>query len=224
MNCLTTIYLVRHGEVEYPLDNQGRRLLYGPNVDLSEKGKVQIKKLGEKFQEKGIILDRIFTSPYKRARQTADILWYFFDNDIDDDVDNIKTVEGLRDTWSPGYVGVLYDEFIKTGGDSYSKPKTENQESLKQVSDRIVGAFINILEGCIGKTIGIVSHGDPLRLLYHFLQDPNTDLLDPKTMRDKDYLEKGEARKVVLDGNMRLVETEVILIDSGGKKGVETKF
>jgi broad specificity phosphatase PhoE len=62
----TTIYLVRHCEVENP-----DGILYGflPNFGLSAKGKLQAQALGRYFSDKPVA--KLYVSPLQRAQETA---------------------------------------------------------------------------------------------------------------------------------------------------------
>src|SRR5258708_26738639 len=66
---VTTIFLIRHGEVDNPED-----IIYGrlPNYRLSEKGEIQVKKTAEFLTDKHI--DAIYSSPLTRALQSAEII------------------------------------------------------------------------------------------------------------------------------------------------------
>jgi len=60
------LFLVRHGEyVPETVD---------PEKSLSEKGKEDIHKLGEKLKSQGFLVDIIYHSTKKRAEQTAQII------------------------------------------------------------------------------------------------------------------------------------------------------
>ena len=64
-------FLIRHGEQEYPYDEQGRKIVSGPNAPLVELGRKQLHQLGEKIAEEGQSLDALYVSPYLRAQQSA---------------------------------------------------------------------------------------------------------------------------------------------------------
>ena len=63
------IYVVRHGQTDWNLEGrfQGRI-----DIPLNEKGKSQAKKTKEKLE--GIKFDKVFSSPLKRALETAKII------------------------------------------------------------------------------------------------------------------------------------------------------
>ena len=71
------IYLVRHGQTDWNLEGryQGRI-----DIKLNSKGIEQAKEIKEKLKE--IKFDKVFSSPLKRALETAQIIT---DNDIEID-------------------------------------------------------------------------------------------------------------------------------------------
>jgi len=62
------VYFVRHGQSKGNLKNVHQ----GENVPLSQEGKRQVKLLAERLKDKKI--DIIYTSPYLRTKQTAEII------------------------------------------------------------------------------------------------------------------------------------------------------
>ena len=62
------VYFVRHGESEY----NAKSLFQDGKVLLSEKGKQQAQVLAERFLN--IPIDIIISSPYPRAKKTAEII------------------------------------------------------------------------------------------------------------------------------------------------------
>lgn len=63
------IYIVRHGET---LWNKEKRLQGRTDIDLNENGRELAKKTGEALMDTRI--DRIYASPLKRARETAELI------------------------------------------------------------------------------------------------------------------------------------------------------
>ena len=66
---MTTIYMVRHGETEW---NAAHRMQGWSDIPLNEKGREQASFAARKFES--IPLDAIYTSPLKRAADTAEII------------------------------------------------------------------------------------------------------------------------------------------------------
>lgn len=65
------IYLVRHGQTEL---NQKHRLLGRTDVPLNETGISQAQAVAALFQKNSVVFDAVYSSPLKRAVQTAKIL------------------------------------------------------------------------------------------------------------------------------------------------------
>ena len=65
------LYLIRHADA-FALGERG--ITNDEERPLSEKGEQQSEKAARAFQAKGILLDKLFTSPLVRSRQTAEIL------------------------------------------------------------------------------------------------------------------------------------------------------
>ena len=63
------IYLVRHGETDW---NRQNRLQGIEDIELNETGRRQSTECADSFT--GIPIDRILSSPLKRAKKTADIM------------------------------------------------------------------------------------------------------------------------------------------------------
>lgn len=63
-----TLYLTRHGETEWNVQNKVCGIT---DVELTDKGRSQAKELGEKLRDHKI--DLIVSSPLKRALETARI-------------------------------------------------------------------------------------------------------------------------------------------------------
>ena len=62
------IYLVRHGQT---LQNQAGLLQGRSDFPLNEMGREQARRVGAFFREQGVRFDAVYTSPLRRAVQTA---------------------------------------------------------------------------------------------------------------------------------------------------------
>lgn len=210
----TTAYLIRHGDVEYEIDSRARRLVYGSTATLSQKGRNQIAKLSEKLLKDGVKLDGIFTSPLKRAVQSAKILSEQYGIAFVE-VESFRDVEGY-----PAGKGMTMDELKALKGDTYFLP---GHESAEHSLGRIKIAFEQLCRENEGKTIAFVGHGDPIRVLIFRLKNPDKELPPMRELAQSDYLDNAQAWRLVLDKNLRLVESEVIGAE-GNSKSLERKF
>lgn len=194
---MTTVYLIRHGELEYPRNEKGERLLYGPDVPLSEKGKKQIRSLSERLAQEGRTLDILYTSPFRRAVETSEI--------IASELGLPKPIHDPRfQDIDPGsMVGKLLDDVISGRLRDYA-------ETHEAVMHRMVRGVKEAVQNNQDTTIGIVSHGDAIRVLLFHLLRPQAPLPTITELIKDDYLEKGEAWRLVVDSKLRVVEREYI--------------
>lgn len=213
---MATIYLIRHGEVVYRYDDQGRKLIYGPDAHLSNKGRRQVKELAERLRKRGVVFDVIYTSPYNKAYESA----FIIARSLNIGQEKVLIESGLKDVWAPGWIGTSMDELKSLSGDIYSQPpKTGDQETLEQLSTRIVHVFNVLVEREKGKTIGIISHGDPLRVLIYRLENPDGKMPKMSILSKSAYLKKGEAWRLVFDQESRFFEKELIIRDKKSISG-----
>ncbi|MCM0599480.1 histidine phosphatase family protein [Periweissella fabalis] len=70
---MTKVYFVRHGKTEWNLE--GRYQGANGDSELLNESWHQIEQLGTYLRAEGIIFERVYASPIKRARQTAIELW-----------------------------------------------------------------------------------------------------------------------------------------------------
>lgn len=162
----TIVYLIRHSIPESLLVD-GRRLMYGPPAPLTAEGRQKAALLGEKIlAREGRPLDVLYSSPLKRAYETACILAGAIS------LQPVLTHPDLRDTDSE-WGGVPIEELVRVAnaGQLFTDPRTH--ESLAQIAGRMVTAYHQIVSPHPGERIGIVSHGDPLRLLYDRIRHPD---------------------------------------------------
>lgn len=103
------IYLIRHADA-LPLGERG--ITADEERPLSDKGEEQARAVGKVFQKRGIVLDRLYTSPLLRARQTA---------------------EGLLQTWARPEVQLQESSALAPG----AKPRKLARFLLKQEGEKV---------------------------------------------------------------------------------------
>lgn len=193
------IYLIRHGEVEYPRDELGRKLVYGPNTSLSALGRQQEKALGQKLKEGKVKIKALFTSPYLRAKESAQIIQEELS------IAEMHIIDGLRDVDNPDWIGIPLEEYGKTGGDIYAHSTSDRQETLEKLINRGKEAIRKILEIAGDRTVGIVSHGDSTSALVWALTHPEGSFpTSYNEMKENFYLKKGEGWEFEIDESIRL--------------------
>ena len=93
---MRTIYLIRHGKPEFP--DERKYCIGRTDLPLSEEGRTQIRALGETFA--GRRIEKIYTSPLKRCRESAAILQEVIDRSIPSVA--VKCVDIRRNTSGEG--------------------------------------------------------------------------------------------------------------------------
>ena len=200
----TTITLVRHGETKW---NTLGKFQGCQDTNLSNKGILQAQYLNKRFANN---FDYIYTSPLKRARQTAEI--------ISQSSDTAFMVElGLREINFGEWEGLTIKEieanfpekFIEWRNDEVNGPMCGGDLSIKKASIRAKKAILKIAKEHPGNNIIIVAHGGIIKAgligifdlkmtMYHKIILGNTsvckiifdDKLSPKiiTLNDTSHL------------------------------------
>ncbi|NHJ04778.1 MAG: histidine phosphatase family protein [Candidatus Heimdallarchaeota archaeon] len=158
------IFLVKHGQSE---DNLHKKISGHSETPLTDLGREQAKSLGQKFSEKKITFDAVYSSDLLRASETATIVC----NEI-------------------GFKEIIFDKRLResdtgifTGRNSNSITKEEREfldstlvdldkripggETNNEMNERIKEAFFEIInKHPNSSTILIVGHGGTL---YHIL-------------------------------------------------------
>lgn len=157
---MTKMYIIRHCEA---MGNVLRVFQGSSDLDISELGKVQLKYLEERFN--AIPLDRIYSSPLKRAIKTAQAVAGVKNIEIEvreglkelyggvvegkPFVEAFNAVPGLADTWDNHP-----QDFAPEGG-----------ETMRHAYDRIWNTVKLIAEQNPDKTVALTSHGGVIRCL-----------------------------------------------------------
>ena len=161
------IFLLRHGESVDDVEDA-----YGGIADysLTDAGRRTAQELASKLSSSGIEI--LYSSPYKRAFETAGIVANTIKCDI-------KTIEDLRERNSYGVLsgvnkakskeifGGVLAKLKGKAGDYYSDELVVGAENVKDFDKRVKNAFEDVLKDASKqKTIGIVTHGNVTRSIY----------------------------------------------------------
>ena len=176
------LFLVRHGEAE----NNVKEIIssFPEKIDyhLTQKGKEQIKKVADQLKEKNISV--IFTSPLKRARETAEIISKATGVEviIDNDIQEVNVGE-LNGTRTEDFRKVFPNEILDMDTVKY------HAEGYNQIAERLKSFVNEINKKYQNKNIVIISHGNPLKVLEGICNGKKIE-----EIRNDKYLEKGETR------------------------------
>ncbi len=146
---MTTLYLMRHGEVHNPTD-----ILYGrlPGFKLSDAGKQQAGAAGKWLADKSITA--VYSSPMERAQQTAAIVASYqeqLQTHLDERLIEVLTPHQGRPTL----------ELAAKGWDLYSGNQAP-YEVPAMVLERVLDFFAHVMQAHNGESVVAVAHGDIL--------------------------------------------------------------
>ena len=164
---MTTFYIVRHASNDcLPHTLAGRM----PGVHLNETGRREAQQLVERLAHSAI--DRIFSSPLERARETAEPLGKRLGVEI-------ELAEALNEMDFGDWTGKRLAELDslerwRRWNCFRSAEQIPHGETMLAVQSRIVTAMTGWSQRFPNETIALFSHGDPIRAaLLYFLGMPN---------------------------------------------------
>lgn len=161
---MTVVYFVRHAEVTYIPDDSLRAL--------SSFGVEQAIQVSDYFE--GLKINRILSSPYKRALETIEKIAVSrgIKIELNEELRERKVANGHIDD---------FDGFVKRQWENFDY-KLEDGESLSETKERGIGALNEILNQCENETVVIGTHGTILSvLLNHY--DPSFGYEDWEAMK-----------------------------------------
>lgn len=173
------LYVVRHGETIWNLENKVQGIT---DIPLTDKGKEEALKLQELID--GLKIDVVISSPLDRARETAKIITnYKFPINTDDRIierdwgfnegADINTV----DKWD------CWDVILNT--------KVQNIECLQDFMYRVSDFLEDIKIRYKDKNVLVVTHSAVIRVIHYLLgnipEDGNLSRIDIPNLRILEY-------------------------------------
>ncbi len=154
------LYIIRHGETEL----NSKHVLQGrSNFGLNSKGFDQGRQAAEWFRREGIIFSKVYSSPLKRAIQTAECAAGM----------EIKTDDRLIEMDYGPYEGMSLlkpkKEVLTFFSDFTNNPAPEGMEQLSQVVHR-TGEFVeSIKDECSQYNVLISTHAIAMKGILEYL-------------------------------------------------------
>lgn len=147
------LYLIRHGETDF---NRDGRIQGHTESDLSERGRDQARRVGERLRQHDLIA--AYTSPARRAVDTCNIAL--------DGMVPVHEREGLREihlgAWEGRKAADLRVEFPDEVRLWFEKPSAvhiDGAETLLDFRDRVTTTMDGIRGGYDGGAIAVFAHG-----------------------------------------------------------------
>ena len=154
------ILLVRHGETDF---NKNKLIQGHSDIVLNETGKEQAINAGQKITNFDI--DAVFSSPLKRALETARLMLDNSNNSQNERLD-LVTDSRLIEKYFGDFEGLTFDEYFKAL-DTGSNLETIEQE--ENVYKRAHSFFLDKYKDYNNKTILVVCHGALIRIFLREL-------------------------------------------------------
>lgn len=159
---MTNLILIRHGQTQW---NVIGRYQGQADPELNALGWQQAKELARQLKEQGPTLDLIYSSPLKRAWQTAQVISQVLGVEVIPEPGLMEIHQGKWQTRLRSEIEANYPEEFKAWQTRPWETSPPGGENLRQVQKRVYQAVDKILTPNQGKTIALVSHRIPLLLL-----------------------------------------------------------
>ncbi|MDL2301509.1 histidine phosphatase family protein [Lachnospiraceae bacterium OttesenSCG-928-D06] len=163
------IHLYRHGETQW----NSKGMIQGQtDTSLNENGLNQAKELAKRVKASGIVVPRIYTSPQKRAKNTADAIA---------EILGVPCVskDGLKEICFGLWEGKTWEEVEKEYGAAFQTwyhnrryQCTPEGESYQMLLERVVDSMKEIVaENANESDVIIVAHSAVILTLQSWLND-----------------------------------------------------
>jgi broad specificity phosphatase PhoE len=156
----TRIFLIRHGLTQWNLE---KRYISFTDLDLIEEGRIQAKKVKMRLAAEGIY--KVYSSDSLRSFHFAKII---FDENI------IEKRPELREMRFGVFEGLRYAEIMKEYPLIYrswlrdpASTVIPEGEGLTEFQKRILAFFAKIICENKNKTLGLVTHAGPIRVIVN---------------------------------------------------------
>lgn len=158
-------YVFRHGETE--LNQQKRWQGSGMDYDLNENGVKQAQGLIEKLKDKG--LEKIYSSPLKRAKHTAEVVAQVLNIPVEVRNDLRECFYGVAEGKLIADLQKEVPEIVNNWNNpNYFNIKFEDGESKKEALDRVLAELVKITSEDFN-VAGVAIHGGTMGAMLNYL-------------------------------------------------------
>ena len=163
---MTEFLLIRHA-----LTDAADRWYAGrmPGVNLNERGRRDAAALARRLED--VTLDALYSSPLERCLETAELIAKLQDVEVEVDHAFIEIDCGA---WTGKQFDELrHDDQFGCFNEFRCGTRPPDGELMLEVQSRMVAGVLRLAERYPQKTVGIVSHSDPIKsVLAYFLGTP----------------------------------------------------
>lgn len=153
---MNRIYLIRHGENRANITKEfsHKRVDY----PLTEKGVLQAKQTAEHFG--GLHVHEVYSSPLKRAKQTAEIIAEQLDLDVTV-IENFREINvgSLEERPPTAENWALHDKIVEAWYSGRLEAKFPDGEDYLTLRSRLRAGFVEVVDHKTDRNIVVVGHG-----------------------------------------------------------------
>lgn len=168
---MTKFYIVRHGE---SLGNHQHLFLGHTDLGLTERGHAQAELTAEYLKD--VHIDAFCSSDLTRAYETCKHI-------ADKKGMDITIYKGLREIFAGEWEGKPFDLLMDTYPsfkvwlDDFSNARCNGGESVRELKERVEKTFDEIAKANPGKTLCVVTHATPIRIMCTLFRGLNLDCI-----------------------------------------------
>ena len=160
----TTLVLVRHGVTPHTAEKRFSGGLASANPGLSDEGRDQIRTTADWLAPIAAGIDAVVSSPVRRTLESAEILAAVLGKKVDVEPGFAEMEFGAWDGLTFAEVGQRDQAGLDAWMGSLETPPPGG-ESFRSVEERVVAGLDRLLEAHRGKTVIVVSHVTPIKIL-----------------------------------------------------------
>lgn len=191
---MTTVYIIRHGETD---NNKLYKFVGSTDQPLNERGIAQAETLREPMSK--VHLDRIYTSPYQRARMTAERVRNGRNIEIIPETGLCEIHCGKWEGLGRPEIEALWPGQIELWEHQPDLLHMEDGETFSEVQERGIAAFTGIVKREAGKSVCVTSHmltiqlimakllGVPIRDVWQMVRLENTSITTMHIFEDGNF-------------------------------------
>jgi broad specificity phosphatase PhoE len=193
---VTTLILVRHGETDW---NRENRFQGHADPPLNDLGRRQSAELAETLARERV--DRVYTSPLRRASETAGILGGRLGLEA-------EPVEELREIDVGAWSGLTRDDIAERFPEAWARwqdgdHEYDGGETYAELGGRVIPALFDLAAKHPGEVVVVVTHGGPSRVAQ--AHAAGVDYLESRR-RERGLGNCAVSRFAVENGNLRRID------------------
>jgi ribonuclease H / adenosylcobalamin/alpha-ribazole phosphatase len=160
----TTLVLVRHGATPHTVDKRFSGGLAGSNPGLADEGRDQVRSTADWLSPLAGDIDVVVSSPVRRTRESAEIIGARIGREV-------RVEEGLAEMEFGSWDGLTFEEVRRRHPDELDAwlgsldHTAGGGESFRVVEKRVLASLDRLLEEYAGRTVLVVSHVTPIKVL-----------------------------------------------------------